>query len=276
MRVQFFCKHPNTAETLDDGIVPRYKKEAWIEDVMTPLQSMPFALVYRLLTPPRRRRHSRGNPLCRFRRIRCKENRKCRSRYCFDYLSSSSIYGSRLKNLLDFKDIQFVKASARLVIVPTSEHVFVQEVLLGEVGAEEFSSDHCETCLTEGDASLGEELGRQAGFLHFVVVTSGDRATEGKHFSHGGVVTIEGQGDRVVLFNEREGETLRTNKDECHGLVPEPTETAPRGCHHVEVLRRTSRDEHPLFANRFKQILLRQTFNGCLFHDFVRKSCFST
>lgn len=80
MRVQFFCKRPNTAETLDDGIVPRYKKEAWIEDVMTPLQSMPFALVCRLLTPPRRHRHSRGNPLCRFRRIRCKENRKRRSR----------------------------------------------------------------------------------------------------------------------------------------------------------------------------------------------------
>ena len=43
MRVQFFCKHPNTTETLIDGIVQRYKKEAWIEDVMTPLQSMPFA-----------------------------------------------------------------------------------------------------------------------------------------------------------------------------------------------------------------------------------------
>ena len=85
---------------------------------------------------------------------------------------------------------------------------------------------------------------RQSGGGHLVRIPSARGAANSQRL----VVLMAEEGKRELLpgLNEAEGMALGTDNHECHGLLPHEAQAAPAGRHHIEMLRRSSRHQHPV------------------------------
>ena len=111
------------------------------------------------------------------------------------------------------------------IVIPAGKDVGVLELTLLHGTAEEGAAIQGDAVLFESHtATLGFER-EEAGFLNFVNLTSRLASTQIQYGFE--CLGQETQRDSAARFNELIGVALGADKDESHGFVPQPPQTAP-------------------------------------------------
>ena len=153
-------------------------------------------------------------------------------------------------------------------MIPAFEHGLVEEVGSLHFAAEEFAALYREACLGKGDAAALGGYGCEPRFGLLVVVAARGGAAEVHDAAHFLVVGAEeGERHAVLALGELVGVALGAYKDKSHGFVPQPSDAAPRGCHHVEMLGRAGGYQHPFLANELEGIFGSKGFEVSFLHS---------
>ena len=109
---------------------------------------------------------------------------------------------------------------------------------------------------------------RQAGGGHLVRIPSARCSAHGQSL----MVLMAEKGKRQLVpgLNKTEGMALGADNDKRHGLLPHEPQTAPTGRHHVEMLRRTRRHQHPVAPDQLYGIILNLFWFNLLHHRLQR------
>ena len=98
----------------------------------------------------------------------------------------------------------------------------------------------------------------------FVAITAAHCATYLKSLATG--LRVEGKGNFVALLDKVVSVSFRSYKNESYRLIPQPSETAPRGGHRIERFFGSGSDEHPLPSDELELVFCAKDAEICFFH----------
>lgn len=155
-----------------------------------------------------------------------------------------------------------METTVRFTIV--AEYASVDEVALFHIRLEYLPTLYCQAGLGKGHYA-GFNLKRcEACQRNLVTITAALCTAYLKSLAAG--LGVEGQGDSFALLDKVVSVPLGSYKDECHRLVPQPSETASGGGHRIERFAGSGSDEHPLTADEVELVFCAKDAEVCFFH----------
>ena len=155
---------------------------------------------------------------------------------------------------------------AALLAVPLLYRL-VEHLLRTNLRLVQLATCECEACFIECYAAVLGCNRCEMGLLRLIEVSARLSTAERIRLACLLRVAEENKVHRVVSLNELVGVTLRTDVHNSHWAVPQPAKTAPRGCHHIELLFVACSNEHPLLTNSSEHIIV-ECRNVNLFHNY--------
>lgn len=154
------------------------------------------------------------------------------------------------KYFLYLDDIYGVESAIGLSVM--DEYAFVDEVALFHISLKYLPTLDCHASLGKGHYARLNLKWCETCQRDFVAITAALCATYLKSLATG--FRVEGKVNFVVLLDKVVSVSFRSYKNEGYRLVPQPSETAPRGGHRIERFLASGSDEHPLLADEVELV----------------------
>lgn len=154
------------------------------------------------------------------------------------------------KYFLYLDDIYGVESTIGLSVM--AEYAFVDEIALFHISLKYLPTLDCHASLGKGHYARLNLKWCEACQRDFVAITAALCATYLKSLATG--LRVEGKGNFVAFLDKVVSVSFRSYKNESYRLVPQPSETAPRGGHRIERFLVSGSDEHPLLADEVELV----------------------
>ena len=168
--------------------------------------------------------------------------------------------------LVSVENLHYIHVvQAALLAVPLLYRL-VEHLLRTNLRLVQLATGECEACFVECNAAVLGCNGCEMGLLRLIEVSARLSTAERIRLACLLRVAEKNKVHRVVSLYELVCITLQTDVHNSHRTVPQPAKTAPRGCHHVELLLVACSNEHPLLTNSSEHIIV-ECRNVNLFHN---------